>query len=384
MSDQHSNTLTGSVTQTTEASVGTGRPAIGGSRKWAHSLGTAVRQQDVPLLLVLVLMVVITGAFHPDYLSKFSLINVAREASWIGIMAIGMVFVMSMQEIDLSVGAIYALTIMIAAQLITHGVTPWVAAGLGLLSGIFLGAINGVLVLILKVSSLIVTLGTLSCFEAICYIIGNDQNVVNLPTQNSFFSVFGGDFLGVPISIWVALVLLLVFHIIYRFTRFGFNVRAIGSNKEAARVAGLPINLTKVQGLMLMGGLCGVSGLVTFAYVDAADPTAGTNYNLLVIAAAIIGGTALMGGSGSIIGAIIGSLIMSTITTAVLEFGLNVDWGTFATGAVIIGAVFLDGVFRRRRLRSAERAAHLEASEPATAQEMALQRENRKGVTSAG
>ena len=298
-------------------------------------------------------------------------------------MAIGMVFVMSMREIDLSVGAIYGLSIMIAAQLMTHGMEPWVAAGFALLSGFLLGAINGALLLILRISSLIVTLGTLSCFEAITYIIADDEDVVNLPLQNSFFSVFGGNLLSVPISIWVALVFLLVFHVVYRFTRFGFKVRAIGSNSEAARVAGISLNRTKVQGLVLMGGLCAVSGLVTFAYVEAADPTAGTNINLQVIAAAIIGGTALMGGAGSIIGAIIGALIISTVETAVIEFGLSADWGTFATGAVIIGAVFMDGFFRRRRLKLAERAARLEASERPAAEEMALDNGG-KGVMSAG
>jgi ribose transport system permease protein len=319
-----------------------------------------LRFQDVPLTLVLVLMVGIVGAFHPSYLSEASLINIAREASFIGIMSMGMVFLLSMREIDLSVGSIYGLTMMIAAQFMIHGLNPWIAALLGLVFGVLLGITNALLILALNISSLIVTLGTLSCYAATTLLVSHDSYVYNLPTHESFFSVFGGNWLTVPISIWVALLLMIALHIYYRYNRFGFKVRAIGSNPEAARLAGIATRLTKVQGLALQGLLCGVAGMVTLAYIGAADPTSGIGYELQIIAAAIIGGTALAGGSGTVIGAVVGALVISTISTGVVEFGLNADWGNFANGAVIIVAVAMDEFFKRRRLVAAEGAAQVQ------------------------
>jgi ribose transport system permease protein len=347
---------------TTEAAGDEGNEALevprtGRLRAVMHFLLSILRFQDVPLTLVLVLMILIVGVFHPDYLSENSLINIAREASFIGIMSIGMVFLLSMREIDLSVGSIYGLTMMIAAQFMMHGMNPWVAALVASLFGILLGVINAVLILILNISSLIVTLGTLSCYSAVTLIVAHDADVYNLPTKSSFFNDFGGNWLTVPISIWVALVLMIVFHVVYRYTRFGFKVRAIGSNPEAARLAGIALGRAKIQALALQGLLCAIAGMVTLAYIGAADPTSGIGYELQIIAAAIIGGTALAGGSGTVIGAIVGALVISTIATGVVEFGLNADWGNFANGAVIIGAVAMDSFFKRRRLVAAEGVA---------------------------
>jgi ribose transport system permease protein len=318
-------------------------------------LRSAARQQDIPLVLVLLILVGIVSVFHPDYLSEASLINIARTASFFAIMSIGTVFLLSMREIDLSVGSIYGLTIIIAGGLITHGVGPWVAAGIALLLSGVLGAINGVLTVLLKIQSLIVTLGTLSAYAALALIITNDTIITTLPISNSFFAVFGGNWLSIPISIWVAIFFGAVFHVVYRYTRFGFKVRAIGSNPEAARLGGISLNRAKIEGLVLQGLLCGISGVVTLAYIEAADPTSGTGYELQVIAAAIIGGTALSGGSGTVIGALIGALIISTISTGVVQFGLNADWGDFASGVLLIAAVALDAFLKRRRFAAAER-----------------------------
>jgi ribose transport system permease protein len=316
--------------------------------------------QDLPLFTVLLLMIGIISVFHPDYLSQASLINMTREASFFAIMSIGMVFLLSMREIDLSVGSIYALTIIIAGELMTNGVNAWLAAGIAVLIGGVLGAINGILTIVLNIQSLIVTLGTLSAYAALALIVSHDGIITTLPTKSSFFVDFGGNWLTIPVSIWVALILGIVFHVVYRYTRFGFKVRAIGSNPEAARLGGLSLGRSKLEALILQGVLSAVAGMVTLAYIEAADPTSGTGYELQVIAAAIIGGTALSGGSGTVIGALIGALIISTINTGIVQFGLNADWGNFASGAVIILAVALDTFLKRRRQRAAEHAARLD------------------------
>ena len=301
-------------------------------------------------------MIGIVSFFHPEYLSHDSLVNIARNASYFGTMAFGMVFLLSMREIDLSVGAIYGFCILVAAKIMEQGVNPWVAAGISLLVGILLGAINGIIASVLKVQTIIVTLGTLSMYAALSLIIAGDTTVVDLPLSNSFFTGYGGGWQGVPTSIWMAIGVGICCQVLYRYTRFGYRIRAIGSNPEAARLAGISIARTRIEALMLQGFICALIGTTTLAYIEAADPNTGQGYELSVIAAAIIGGTALSGGSGSIPGAMIGALIISTISTGLVQFGISADWGDFATGVVIIAAVALDTWLKRRRGHIAEGA----------------------------
>jgi ribose transport system permease protein len=320
------------------------------------SLRRVTRLQDLPLLLVLLAMVGVVSAFHPEYVSQPSLVNLARNASYFGTMAFGMVFLLSMREIDLSVGAIFGLSILVAAKLMERGVNPWAAAGLSLLVGIGLGAVNGVIANLLKVQTIIVTLGTLSMFSAVALVLAGDTTVVDLPTNESFFTRYGGGWQGVPTSVWLAIAVGIGCQILYRYTRFGYRVRAIGSNPEAARLAGISVARVRLQALMLQGFICALIGTATLAYIEAADPNTGQGYELSVIAAAIIGGTALSGGAGSIPGAMIGALIISTISTGLVQFGISADWGDFATGAVIVAAVALDTWLKRRRAQVAEGA----------------------------
>lgn len=312
--------------------------------------------QDLPLLVVLLAMIGIVSWFHPAYASHASLVNLARNASYFGTMAFGMVFLLSMREIDLSVGAIYGFSILVAAKFMEHGVNPWVAAALSLGVGTLLGAVNGLIANLLKVQTIIVTLGTLSMYSALALVLAGDTTVVDLPTNKSFFTGYGGGWQGVPTSVWMAIGVGISCQVIYRYTRFGYRVRAIGSNPEAARLAGVSIGKTRLQALMLQGFICALIGTATLAYIEAADPNTGQGYELSVIAAAIIGGTALSGGSGSIPGAMIGALIISTISTGLVQFGISADWGDFATGVVIVAAVALDTWLKRRRAQVAEGA----------------------------
>jgi ribose transport system permease protein len=330
------------------------------SQFWSGSAGSLLKrvgsQQDLPLLVVLLAMIGVIAWFHPEYLHHASLINLARNASYFGTMAFGMVFLLSMREIDLSVGAIFGLSILVAAKLMERGVDPWIAAALSLLVGIACGAVNGLISNILKVQTIIVTLGTLSMFSALALILAGDTTVVDLPINNSFFTGYGGGWQGIPTSIWMAIGVGICCQVLYRHTRFGYRVRAIGSNPEAARLAGISIGRTRLEALMLQGFICALIGTTTLAYIEAADPNTGQGYELSVIAAAIIGGTALSGGSGSIPGAMIGALIISTISTGLIQFGISADWGDFATGAVIVAAVALDTALKRRRAQAAEGA----------------------------
>lgn len=313
-------------------------------------VGAIFRIRDLPILVVLIAIVGIVTAFHPTYFRTASLINTSQYAAYIGSMAVGMVFLLSMREIDLSVGIVYGLSAIVAARLMEGGMSPWFAALSGVVTGCACGALNGLIANSLRVQTIIVTLGTLSMYTALALIVSKDQVIVDLPTNSSFFRVLGGTHYGLPMSIWTFIILTVVGHTLYRHTRFGSQVRIIGSNPEAARVLGLRVARVRLAALMFQGLMASIIGVVTFAYLQAADPTTGVGYELAVIAAAIVGGTALSGGQGSVIGAAIGALVISSISTGLVQFGVTADWTGFATGAIIIGAVALDSFLRRRRV----------------------------------
>ena len=304
---------------------------------------------ELSVLVTLGLLIAVIGAFRPTFLSVDSLVNVAQAASLPGIIALGMVFLLSMREIDLSVGAIYAVVIMECAILMSDGHDPWLVAVVGLLIGMGLGAANGILANLFGLPALIITIGTLSMYRGLTLVLSDNRYISGLPREHPFFGLFGGVYYRVPASVWAFAILAVVLTMLFKSTRYGFMVRAIGSNEQAARLSGIPIARIRVVTLMLSGLLAAVSGLLTLGYFQSADPNLGAGYELLVIAAAVIGGTGLAGGSGSVLGAVLGALLISVITSGLIQFGVSANWSSFVTGAVIIGAVGLDALIRRRR-----------------------------------
>ena len=319
----------------------------------AGTLGSAssrLRGRDeFGVLVTLAALFAVIGIFRPRFLDPDSLTNVATQASFFGIMALGMVFVMTMRDIDLSVGSIYGLTLTATGLLMQSGVDPWVAGALGIAVGTGAGLLNGVLINTLRITAIIVTLGTMSIYRGLTLVIADGRTVAGLPRTTPFFTILGGDFLGVPVIVWAFAVATIVLSVLYRSTRFGFCVRAIGSNPAAATLSGISIPRYRLAVLALSGTLAGVAGVLTLAFFEVAHPSVGIGTEMFVIAATIIGGTALTGGSGSVIGAAIGALIVSIIRSGLIQFGVTANWSAVATGAVIIGAVALDTLIRRRR-----------------------------------
>jgi ribose transport system permease protein len=267
-------------------------------------------------------------------------------------MALGMVFLLAMREIDLSVGAIYGVSVISAALLMRDGLDPWLGMAVGIGVGAGLGAVNGLLANGLGLPTIIITLGTMSMFRGLMLIISGSETVSGLPTDHGFFTFFGGSFLRLPAALWGLVALTVLLAVLFKKTRFGFTVRAIGSNEQAAHLSGVPIKRVRLKVMVLMGALCGISGMFTLAFFGGADPSLGVGNELLVIAAAIIGGTGLAGGTGTVVGALLGALLISVIQSGLIQFGVNANWSTFVTGAVIIAAVALDALIRRYRVRA--------------------------------
>jgi len=304
---------------------------------------------ELGVALTLGLMIALIGSFHPRFLQVFSLANLGQQASFYGFMALAMVFLLAMGELDLSVGGIYVLSTLLGAIFIRDGLDPWIGGILCIAIGGGLGAINGLLANALRIPVIIITLGTLSAYRGLGLIVSHSGSVGGQPLHDSFYRIVGGSYLRVPASVWMFVFATIVLSILFAKTRYGFAVRAIGANREAARLSGYPVGRIRLLTTTLVGLLGGLSGAMTLAFFGAADPNLGIGYELQVIASAIIGGTAITGGSGSVVGAFMGALIISVIGAGLIQFGVSSEWSVFVTGVIIVGAVALDALVRRRR-----------------------------------
>lgn len=339
----------------TEGSAGRKPPsmtrAAGRLSAWDRTK-RVIKFDEFGVVAVLIIMVVVVNAVHPEFLGIQSIANLSQQAAFYGIIALGMVFMLSMGEVDLSVGGNFAFSAMVAALLAKHGTNLWLCGIAAIAVGAVLGGFNAMLANGLKLPLIIITLGTLSMYRGLTLVISNGEAQAGGDPNSGFFSFFGGDIGKIPAAAIAFVVLTAVVWVVYRKTRFGFSVRAVGSNPVAARLSGYPIGRVRLKVALLIGALCGVSGVLSFAFFQSSDPNLGTGFELQVIAAAVIGGTALSGGKGSVIGAFVGALIISIISGALTAFGVSINWSQFVTGAVIVGAVALDSLIKQRQATS--------------------------------
>jgi ribose transport system permease protein len=301
------------------------------------------------VLIATVALILFIGILHPNFLAWGQLKEVVQNAAYVGIIAGGMAFLISMREIDLSVGSMFGLTLIASALFCQHGMNPWLAALLGIVLGCGLGLLNAVLVQYIGIPAIVATLATLSMYRGLSQALSDGEQVTGLPSQNSFFTFVGGDFAGLPVSVWVLILTAIGLTAVLRFTPYGYRVRSIGSNPDAATFSGISIPRVRVQTLVLVGGLSGLSGMLGLAFFVSGDPNIGSGFELQAIAAAVIGGTPLRGGSATVVGAVLGSILLSAVNSGLAYFNVPVNWSSFATGAVILAAVALDSLIRGRR-----------------------------------
>ena len=309
----------------------------------------ALEVESNSVLAATIALIVFIGIMHPDFLAWGQLKEVVQNATYVGIIAAGMAFLLSMREIDLSVGSMFGLALVVSALFMQDGMNPWLAALLGILLGCAMGLLNAVLVQFIAIPAIVATLATLSMYRGLSQALSDGEQVTGLPAENSFFTFVGGDLAGLPVSVWVMIIVAIVLTVVLRFTPYGYRVRAIGSNPEAATFSGISIPRVRVQTLVLVGGLCGLSGMLGLAFFISGDPNIGTGFELQAIAAAVIGGTPLRGGSATVVGAVLGAILLSAVNSGLAYFDVPVNWSAFATGAVILAAVALDSVIRGRR-----------------------------------
>lgn len=305
--------------------------------------------EALPVLVATVILALVVGVLRPRFLIPGNLHDVLQQSVYVAILAAGLAFLIGMREIDLSVGSVFGLTLIIGALLMKGGLNPWVAVVIAIAAGGVMGLLNAVLVQFVAIPAIVATLATLSMFQGLALALTDGQQVTNLPTSSTFFTWVGGNVFGVPVPVLVMVATGIVLTVVLRLTPFGYRVRSIGSNPEAATFSGISIPRVRVEALVLMGVLGGVAGMLGLSFFQTGDPNIGTGLELQAIAAAVIGGTPLSGGRATVGGAMIGAILLSIVTNGLVYFDIPINWSQFATGAVILAAVGLDSVVRRRR-----------------------------------
>ena len=242
------------------------------SSKAAGAVRRVIEFESTSVLIALIALVAFISWRHSDFFQWQQLKDVLQQSVYVAILAGGMSFLIAMREIDLSVGSMFGLTLILAALLMSHGMNPWVAVLLGILSGGAMGLLNAILVQAIAIPAIVATLATLSMYRGLALAISDGQQVVNVPTGHKFFTFFGGDALGVPVSVWVMVIVAIVLTAILRLTPYGYRVRSIGSNPEAATFSGISIPRVRVQTLVLMGILAGIAGMLGLAFFTSGDP----------------------------------------------------------------------------------------------------------------
>jgi len=331
-------------------------PPLAGSVN--HKTRRSIRlPAETGAVVALAVLVALLGWLNPSFLEPANLLSVLGQAALPGILAIGMVFVLSAREIDLSAGAVFHLTAAFAALLMLAGMDPWLAGLAGVAAGACLGLINGLLAIVLRLPALLVTLGTWWMIQGLSPLVaGKGQTIVPPGTDSGFFTILSGKaFSMVPATAIVFVLLVPVMHAVLHRTRFGYRVQAVGSNPQAAAYAGIPTSKVRLLTLVLMGAMAGLAGVIHVGAHGAIAPGEGSNFTLLAIAAAIIGGTSLSGGHGSVIGAAIGMLVLQLILSAMSMLGVDAVWSTFAAGALVVLALAVD---RLVKLWRSQRARH--------------------------
>lgn len=321
--------------------------ASGGER--AASAGTITMQnriyqlwQNLGMAFVLIILCIIMAIMAPHFLEFRNVVNVARQISINAILAAGMTFVILTGGIDLSVGSALAVAGVISVWLTTKGVPDVLAVLAGVATGGLCGAVNGVLIAKFKLSPFIVTLGALTYLRGLAYVTTGAYPLIK---SDLGFGFLGSGSVGpIPWPVVIAILVFVVGYIVLKRTVFGRRIYAIGGNEQAARLSGINVDRVLIWVYTISGICTGIAGIIFSARLLSAQPMGGEGYELDAIAAVILGGTSFTGGLGSIIGTIIGALIIGVLNNGLVLMDVPFFYQLMIKGGVIVVAVLLDRV----------------------------------------
>jgi rhamnose transport system permease protein len=324
-----------------------GKPPRVSSRRLTERV---FRIRESGIIVVLIVFVAITVSIEPRFASQQEVQFILANTTIFALLALGETMVIVSRNVDLSIGSVVGLSAYVSASLFgkIHGIPIVVVFGVGLGIGLAVGVANGLMVAIGRVPSLVVTLATLYIVRGLDILIVGGNEVVAQTLPNAFIEIPRAGIYGVP---YLAIVIAAVIGIgayYLRSYRSGRELYAIGSNPEAARLAGIPVGRRVFTAFTVSGAIAGVAGVLWAAQYQTVDSNAGTGYELTVIASVVVGGVAIFGGSGSAVGAAIGALLLQTINSALYVLGISPFWDQAIAGALLLAAITLDRIISLR------------------------------------
>jgi len=310
------------------------------------------RHRTSGLIWVLLVMCIAAAIISPAFLNPFNIINVLRQIALFGIVSVGMTFVILTAGIDLSVGSIVAVTAVISAMLLDAGIPIAAVLGVGLVVGIAMGAVNGLGITLGGIPPFIMTLGMMVMGRGLAMTISGGHPIHFREEAESFAWLGQGNFLHLPVPVWIFAAVVGAAIFVLRFTGFGRNVYAVGSNPEAARLSGIDVRRTIFLVYVISGGLSALTALIFVSRLTVGEPVAGVGLELEAIAITVIGGTSLFGGEGTVVGTMLGAAIIAVLANILNLFGVSPFTQQIVKGAIIVAAVLFE-TQRRRRSSSA-------------------------------
>jgi ribose transport system permease protein len=323
--------------------------AVAQARKtaWRNVIG----RPEFGVFLILLVMTMGLSVYTDTFLTSTNIFNILRAFSWIAISAFGQCMAIITNGIDLSVGSVMGLSGLATAMLLAQGVNVPVAVLGGLLTGLIAGLLNGLMITKGKLPPFIATLGMLLMARGLCYGLTGGWPVRDLP--QTFRSLGQYDIpiagMGVPLPLIFLLVIGVIMSTFLGRTVWGYRIYALGGNETATALSGINTNRVKLMVYSLGGFLTAIGGVLMTARLGVASPTAGSGYELDVIAAAVVGGTSMRGGEGTILGVLIGAAIMQVLRNGLVLMGVSAYWLQAVQGLVIVVAIMLDQLRRRER-----------------------------------
>ena len=304
---------------------------------------TLLRAREVGIALLIVLVVVVTALNNSHFIDSNSIQQLLSGAALIALLGVGETMVIVTRNVDLSIGSVLGLSAYVVGVLFKyHNIPVWLGFAVGILVGLAAGVVNGLIVTVLRVPSLVVTLGMLYAIRGLDGVIVNGDRVDAQSIPNSFSEVGYRNVLGIP---WIAIIVAVVVAVVgyaMRSFRASRDLYAIGSNPDAAALAGVPIGRRVFAAFAVSGALAGLGGALFLALHNSIDNSGGLGYELTVIAAVVVGGVAIFGGSGTVVGAALGALLLNTINQALVASRISAFWNEAIAGALLLLAIAFD------------------------------------------
>lgn len=305
--------------------------------------------QKILAFASLIILLIVFSVLSPNFFKVDNLVGILLATAVNGVLAVGITFVLITGGIDLSIGTVLTFSAVTAGILVTNMKLPIILGVIGaLIAGALCGFINGVLIAKAKLPAFIATLGMMMVTKGLALILSKTKPIYFNDTP-SFTKISMGKFLGIPTAVIIFLVLAFIASIILSKTILGRYNFALGSNEEAARLSGINVDRWKITIYMVCSTFAALAGILMASRLNSAQPALGAGYEMDAIAAAVIGGTSLSGGEGSILGTVIGAFIISTLTNGLRILSVPQEWQTVVTGGIVILAVYMDMARRRKK-----------------------------------